>query len=234
MKKIFIFLAITCIAVNINAQWFVGGKLGLSINDSNVKVDAEKTINGTFIGFHIAPKGGYYFNEKLALGLSFSIGANFRKLSDELNSYESRDVSIPWRINPFVRYSVFTYKKFSLILEGNVGVGGEQSKENYTYPDHYLRHKYEEKKSTIGIGVLNIAPILGFKLSERFQLEAGLNFLNLGYNIDITDITEKTTDKWGFEESHKAKSINHDFNIGFNSSSILAMSQLTIGVICKF
>ena len=235
MKKIFILLAIIFIAVNLNAQWFVGGKVGLNVKDSKYEADNDKIANATNIGFHIAPKGGYYLNEKLALGLSFSMGANFRKISGEINEYESHSVSVPWRINPFVRYSVFTYKKFALILEGSVGVGGEHYKETFTYPQYTpIIDKHERIYSIIGIGVLNVTPILGFKLSERFQLEAGLNFLNLGYNIDITERTEKSIDISGNEESFKTKSINHDFNIGFNSSSILVVSQLTIGVIYKF
>jgi len=234
MKKIFILLAITCIAVNVNAQWFVGGKLALNIKDSNIKMDDEIIMNATVIGFHIAPKGGYYFNEKCALGLSFSVGTNFRKESTEFQRHQFRDISVPWCINPFVRYSVFTYKKFSLILEGSIGVGGEHYKETRTYGGHIMSN-LEKKYSIIGIGVINVTPILGFKLSDRFQLEAGLNFLNLGYNIDITDRIEKTIcTTTGKEETVNTKFIDHDFNIGFNSSGILVMSQLTIGVIYKF
>ena len=118
-------------------------------------------------------------------------------------------------------------------MEGSVGIGGEQYKEDYTHPVSSVKYQ-EDRQSTIGIGVLNITPILGFKLSEHFQLEAGLNFLNLGYNIDIINRTLKTTDIDQKEEISKTKTIKHDFNIGFNSSSILVVSQLTIGVIYKF
>jgi len=70
---------------------------------------------------------------------------------------------------------------------------------------------------------------LGFNLTDRIQVEAGLHFLNLGYNIDMT--------KWE-EAPHnyhpKTRSTKHDFNIGFNSSSILVVTQLQLGVIYKF
>jgi hypothetical protein len=232
MKKVFILFAITFIALNLNAQWFAGGKIGLNVKDSKTNADNGKTLNSTAIGFHIAPKGGYYFNEKLALGLSFSIGTNFHSVSDEFNISDSWNMSIPWRISPFVRYSVFTYKKFSLILEGSIAVGGEHRKDVYTYPAYST---YENKEySTIGIGVLNVIPVLGFKLSDHFQLEAGLNFLNLGYNIDIINRVDSNTMEGEEVRSYKTRTINHDFNIGFNSSSILVVSQLTIGVIYKF
>ena len=238
MKKLFILFAITIMALNVNAQWFIGGKLGLNVKDTKTDTDNGKIADYTTIGFSIAPKGGYYFNEKLALGLSVSVGVNLKKDYNEINSssdfiLEAHALTLPWRINPFVRYSVFTYKRFSLILEGRVGIGGEQYQEEYTYPNSYLKY-HEDRQATIGIGVLNITPILGFKLSDHFQLEAGLNFLNLGYNIDIINRTLKTTDIHEIENINKTKTINHDFNIGFNSSSILVVSQLTIGVIYKF
>ena len=115
-----------------------------------------------------------------------------------------------------------------MILEGSIGIGGEQYKGNLTYIESAYRQ--DLRRSTIGIGVLNVAPVLGFTLSDHFQLEAKLNFLNVGYNIDIIDITDIDTDGGDI----KSKTVKHDLNIGFNSSSILVMSQLTIGVIYKF
>ena len=219
--------------INVNAQWFIGGKIGLNIKSSETTDDTNNTLKSTIIGFSIAPKGGYYFNEKLALGLSFSVGTNFLNVSNDFFPQEKVDISIPWRIRPFVRYSVFAYKNFSLILEGSTGIGGEQLHEKSEFPYHDIT-KIEKQASTIGIGVINVTPILGLKLSDHFQLEAGLNFLNLGYNIDISNRFEKITNEIGAETSNKTKTINHDFNIGFNSSSILVVSQLTIGVIYKF
>jgi len=222
MKKILITLTITLIAINVNAQWFMGGGTGLNIKDTKTTTDKIIETYETTIGFSVAPKGGYYFNEKLALGLSFAVGANFVNAEPSRTSIiKDQSTSVRWRINPFIRYSIFTYKKFSIILEGSVGVGEEYVKYARMYNDG---SNIEGKQLSIGIGVLNVAPILGYKLSDHFQLEAGLYFLNLGYNIDI--ITDKLTSKPGI--------INHDFNIGFNSSSILSVSGLTIGAIYKF
>jgi hypothetical protein len=79
------------------------------------------------------------------------------------------------------------------------------------------------------VNVVNITPILGFKLTDHFQLETGLNFLNLGYSIGIT--TEKHTTG---DETFKTNGTTHHFNTVFNSFNILSISQLTIGVIYKF
>ena len=99
----------------------------------------------------------------------------------------------------------------------------------YTPKKIYILLKIHKGLNTLAIGVLNVTPVLGFNLTEHFQIEAGLHFLNLGYNIDIT--------KGGMRVQHdeyKINSTRHDFNIGFNSSSILVVSQLQFGVIYKF
>jgi len=234
MKKILIVLAIASITTNANAQWFLGGSLGFNLTKSETEININDVITDhnaktTNIGFAIASKFGYYFNEKFALGLSFSTGINLTSINP-LNilidpfgntAYEYQSFSILWRINPLVRYSVFTHKRFSLILEGSIGAGKEELKQTYTCGDH----KNVRRNSVIGIGVLNVTPILSFKLTDCLQLEAELNFLNLGYNIDITTVKEG---------AYKTKTTIHDFNIGFNSSSILVMSQFTIGAVYKF
>jgi len=208
----------------LNAQWFVGGGLGINVKQNETETDNINTTKNTAVGFSISPKGGYYFNEKFAVGLSFSVGYNF---NDSYYGFQESTKqsfnALQWRVNPFTRYSVFTYKKFSLILEGRIGVGGSQAKE--TRPDNTII-----RTSVLSIGVFNITPLLGFKLNDHFQFEAGLNFLNLGYNIDIQSITQER------ERYYKVNSTNitHDFNIGFNSSSIFSISQLTFGVLYKF
>jgi hypothetical protein len=224
MKKIIITLAIVFIAVNVNAQWFLAGSIGINVRNVDEKItwnNNDMTLKISEIGFLIAPKAGYYFNEKLALGLGFSVGPNFKKISD--NDYKYKENSVNWRVFPFVRYSVFTYKKFSIILEGRTGVGGEHA--FWKFGDE----KKKRKLTTLAIGVINITPILGFNLTDHIQIEARLHFLNLGYNIDITK-GDPTYDM----DVRKINTTKHDFNIGFNSSSILTITQLQFGVIYKF
>ena len=224
MKKIMILLAITVMALNVNAQWFLGGEVGINANIA----ENPKNKNGSreyLVGFTVAPKMGYYFNEKLALGLDLSIGANFVNRTEyyeypdgHYGSYLNDMTLITWRIAPFLRYSVFTHKKFALILEGNIGAGG-------THAIRYSGLGNQYKNSVISVGVLNITPVLCYKVTEKLQLEAALNFLNIGYNIDI--ITSG-------EGQNKETALLHDLNIGFNSKSVFVMSQLTIGVVYKF
>jgi len=223
MKKTLIILAITVIAIQVNAQWFIGGDIGVNVSNVNENREfsgGEININNTNAGFSIAPRFGYYFNSKFALGLSVSMGANFLVNTSGINT-KYQEYSIRWGAFPFVRYSVFTYKKFSVILQGSTGVGGSHGfwkVENLNT---------ERGLNALAIRVFNISPILGFNLTDHIHLEAGLNFLNLGYNIDIIKGTY-------YQENFKVNSIRHDFNIGFKSSSILSLGQLQFGMIYKF
>ena len=215
MKKTILILAIASIAVTLNAQWFLGGNVGFSTRTEQTIADSGTDYaNKTIIGFQIAPKAGYYFNEKFAFGLSLSIGGNFT-LATNPNAPDHLSFSVPWKFSPFVRYHVYNYKKFSLILEGSTGVSG----------NHFKASQNTDFKDNIGINVINITPVLGYKLTDHFQLEAGLNFLSLGYNIYLN---------YAGEKPNKTTHIAHDFNIGFNSANIISMGYLTIGAIYKF
>ncbi|MCL2435005.1 MAG: hypothetical protein FWD09_02555 [Lentimicrobiaceae bacterium] len=184
-------------------------------DSSTLRRKLKNKSKRTEIGFVIAPKCGYYFNEKFALGLGIYVGPTFKIVSRNVAQMHF----VNWSVYPFVRYTLFTYKKFFLTLEGRTGIGGA---------DIFLKAidlKKNKISSTLAIGVFNITPILGFNLTERLQMEAKLNFFNVGYNIDI--IKEEMG-------SYKTNIIQHDFNIGFNSSSILEMIQLQFGVVYKF
>ena len=211
MKKFFIILVITFLATTSNAQFFLGGDLGVSLRSEKVKRNTNIT-NSTQFGFAVAPKAGYYFNNKFAVGLGFNISPSFQTYKPNQNDREWNTV-LAWSVDPFVRYHVFTVKKFFIILEGTVSVGGT----------HHLKTfgQQERRPTTINIGVIRVAPILGYKLTDRIQLEAGLNFLSLGYGIDITTGENETR-------------TTHQFIFGATSANILNVGSLRIGAIFKF
>ena len=222
MKKTLIILAITIIAIQVNAQWFIGGDIGVNVSNVNQNREYEGNelnINFTEVSFNIAPRFGYYFNNKFALGLSAFLGANF-KINKSNNTTKYQEYSVRWGAFPFVRYSVFTYKKFSIILQGNTGIGGSQG----FWKVENLNS--ERGLNTLAIRVFSVYPILGFNLTDHIQMEAGLNFLSLGYNIDIYKGVDYDNTKVDYTK--------HDFNFGFKSSSILSLSQLQFGMIYKF
>jgi len=239
MKKIIIITAIVFISINLNAQWFIAGSVGLNVYENKETlfwdegVLEKATTTYSSIGFSVSPKVGYYFNEKLAAGLCLYVGAGFNNTTvnhSNIHTYNTKRQAIHWSVCPYVRYSVFSYKKFSIILEGRTGVGGSHS---FYKPDGEKTGWREGKNysNTLAVGVLNVTPILGFKLTDRIQVEAGLHFLNLGYNIDM--IKEEYIDACCGNPNRK-NTTKHDINIGFNSSSILVASRLQFGIIYKF
>lgn len=227
MKKLSITLVITLFTVTLHAQWFLGGSFGMNATVAGKPLNLPSYIQYDreyLVGFEVAPKMGYYFNEKLAFGLELALGLNFFNIIQDIGDpsdptytpVKLEGTSISWRVAPFLRYALFSRKKFSLLLEGTTGAGGQ----------HYIYNsKNQVKYSNIGVGILNIAPVLSYSLTDRLQLETVLNFLNLGYNIDIKTIGEG---------NRKSTFVVHDLNIGFNAKSIFVISQLTIGVVYKF
>jgi len=231
MKKHLILLFAVFITINANAQWFLGGSAGFNVNIEGDKDKEKLTPYKSQIGFSVAPKFGYYFNDKIAFGVDIAAGPKFYEeiVTKTVVDYSGHPYEyqvglqgtfVQWRAAPFLRYAVFTHKKFALVLEGSIGVGGQHANLKY---DSNLNAT--EKVTIIGVGILNIVPVLGFKLTDHIQLEAELNFLNFGYNLDINMTGEGAT---------KTTNLKHDLNIGFNAKSILVMTQLRIGVIYKF
>ena len=66
MKKIFMTLAATAVALGINAQAYVGGGLGVA----NISVDNGYSKDDA-TSFKFVPEVGYSFNEEWAAGVAF-------------------------------------------------------------------------------------------------------------------------------------------------------------------
>jgi len=233
MKKIYFILAIIFIATNVNAQWFIGGNLGFKVNIEGSRKNEKLLPYQSEIGFTIAPKFGYFFSEKLAFGIDLAVGPTFTEETKTIyisnpwghSYYETvsyQGTYIRWRFAPFIRYSVFAYKKFNLFLEGSIGAAALHVKKEFDKP---IFSTSAEKYSVIGVGILNIVPVLSYKLTDHLLLEAQLNFLNIGYNMDV--FTSGVGDS-------RETDIIHDFNIGINAKSVFVVSQLTVGAIYKF
>ena len=250
-KILIIFIGIFSV-INLNAQWFVGGEIGCNIINNNTKDIKKELANNDYlfknieIGFIVANKIGYYFNDKFALGLYLKVGYGFYNrhwvnpdtYKDEYYEEKNRGYSINSGIYPFIRYSVFTYKKFFLILEGRSGTETTYSfidrEENWT--GAFLASKtHKSKQKNIAINIFNLKPIIGFNLTDNFQIETGINFLGLGYTINIKkEKYDGINDIMAETEANNVKDIQHNFDFGFKSSNILSIAQLNVSVIYKF
>jgi hypothetical protein len=215
MKKIIIMIAIVSIALSANAQVFIGGNLGVEFGKNKLK-HTGLLANTTEGIFAIAPKVGYFFNDKFAIGLEFMVGYGFQVSALENDSKVKQNAFL-WGVNPFVRYSVFTHHKFALVLEGSIGLGAINSSIKYG------SEKPHKNPSVLTVNAFNIAPYLTFNLTDHLILETGLHFLDFGYRIDI----EKDKDADITETSHK-------FGLNFDTSNVLTLARVKMGVLFKF
>jgi len=231
MNKILIIFIGIFWAINLNAQWFAGGEISGSIHNNDQTLDEvniERTLKNIDIKFAFTPKFGYYFNDKFALGLGLQVGYNFNNGDNNVDyMYKYRENSIDFGIYPFVRYTAFSYKKFFLMLEVETGFG-------IAFFSDSLENQHKIEQRNININVLNFKPIIGFNLNDNFQIETGINFLSLGYTINIEKEKSNTTIGEGSIETINVKEIIHNFDFGFKSSNILSIAQLNVSVIYKF
>ncbi len=102
MKKIFMTLAATVMAMTINAQAFIGGGVGVVNTDNG---DNDVTT------FKFVPEMGYVFNDDWAAGVAFGWQG-----ADKGHAKE-------WTINPYVRYTFLNGKLVSAFLDGCIGYG---------------------------------------------------------------------------------------------------------------
>jgi len=218
MKKIFMIFAILFIAVTVNAQWYLGGEFGLQVRNDRLKLEDDKELSKNDVtgSFIVAPNFGYCISDKLAVGLRVGVGLPQFRISGtkEKDHYNK----VGWAFYPYVRYAVFTHKRFSVVLEGSLGVGGE----------HQISKVENEKpvkgSTTINVRVLNIAPVLDFKLTDHWYLYTALRFLEIGYDIGITKPNPDV----------KTVSTSHNFRFIVNADNVLSLTNLTIGAYYKF
>jgi len=220
MKKFFMIFAISFIAVTLNAQWFVGGQLGLGIQNEREKTEGVKDLdrNNVYGSFLFGPYFGYSINDKWSVGLDVAVGTQFSIVENSWSTDKIHFNRVIWEISPFAKYSAFTYKNFSLLFKGSIGVGGVHEFAKIG------KEKTVKGETTIIVNVFDIAPILDFKLTDHWHLDAQLDFLNLGYGIGISKD----------DPDSKTKTTQHYFNCAFNSANVLSVQYLTIGAYYKF
>ena len=155
MKKGFILVTICLFVATVcNAQFFLGGSVGLNAN-------SPKVGNST-TSFDFSPSFGYSISDKFATGISLSLST-----SSQVNSSTSdvTNTNTSWKLEPFVRYYFLNIDRLSFYAEGGIYAGGK-SVQNGT------------SSSYLGMEVF---PAVEYSLTNRFGLFAQLNYFGLNY-----------------------------------------------------
>ena len=225
MKKVILAVVVMVATVSMSsAQVFVGGGLGLDYIGGKTSSGGTSYDLGTGFAFSFTPKVGFFLNEDFAFGFELGIlSATLKEPSYGSDSQEKYGLT-GWNAGTFARYRLAGVDRFSLLLEGSLGVGGLKTK--YTYGSTTTEG---DPTFIFNIGVL---PVLSYSITERLSVEASCNFLRLGFQSyttkDADDSSEKTT--------------LNTFGLGVNSSTIgiddygdISLSNyLNVGIIFKF
>ena len=102
MKKIFMALVATVVAMSVNAQAYIGGGVGV-YNSSNG--DDDVTV------FKLVPEVGYSFNDDWAAGISFGWEGS------------TKGGAKTFSLNPYVRMNLVKGSMVSVFVDGTVGYG---------------------------------------------------------------------------------------------------------------
>jgi len=223
MKKLFITIAFVAAAMISQAQFFVGGNLGLGTESGTYKMesngvtvsqDQPKTFTFTF-----APSVGYMFNEKMGVGLDIAFG--YGKVTEK--DYDDPEVVITETVKttqfglaPYFRYVFAEIDNFRFY--GDVRIEWMTSKPKVSYEGNGTTLTFDGNKTTnFGIGVV---PGMAYMLTDNISMNCALNILSLGYTT-----TKTVNDRDGVKETWK----DNEFGFGVNGAT-----PITIGFFYTF
>lgn len=212
MKKVILTLAFAAAAVvGANAQFLVGGNVGFSYEkDENVTIKEDKTT-----AFEIAPKLGYQLNDKMSAGVYVGFGYIKNNTTTTIISptgpvdVEAEAKTTQFNIAPFFRYNCLQFGKFTVAAEAQAGFG-------------YAKTKDVSKTTAFGVQVV---PFLVYDLNDKWSIETGLNFLDLGFTY------AKTTDETGAGLPDVKET---DFGVGIDADNVFTVGAITVGATYKF
>lgn len=124
MKKLSVILLFVSMVTSANAQFYVGGTLGVACQDTKI----SGIGNNSSTAYAIAPEFGYQFNDILAIGLSLGIG------------YDSSVDATMFDISPYLRATFAQTKVVDFFAEAVFEYG-------------FVKNGYSDYNSAWGIGI---------------------------------------------------------------------------------
>jgi len=219
MKKTISSIIITLFGlISANAQYYIGGSLSLNVSSQSVEQMNNKS-NPSY-SFSLSPEIGYSLNEKMDIGLLFSIGTSSSKISSiGLNpdgywiGFTNDSNTKSFQISPYFRYSFVKWKRFNLLGSINAQLSSAKIKSE---DSSFWESSSESKQTSWGV---TIHPVLIYDLSDRWALISHLNFFRFGFSQVKTET-----------DTPPATSIETGFNLGIDTNNVIP----AIGFIYKF
>lgn len=209
-------LALAAFALTANAQWVLGGNIGMNHDGAH---DENYTAGGTAsTSLTIMPKIGYQLNDNMQVGVS--LGWNYgynRTYTSPLgakDTYTSNPTSVI-EITPFLRYNVYKGSKFTFFCEALAGIS--------IHPETTTHVVVAGTDNSVNNGDnwtrfgLNVIPGINYAFSEHFSMDLYVNLLGLHAWLQNGDGWSRHD--LGFNANAGAQSLNAQFNnfmLGFN------------------
>lgn len=209
MKKLFILVAAALLSISANAQWYVGGTLGLNV-DGNKTTSAVSTSNSTDFKFNLAPEVGYYLSDKLAVGGFLNINTGFNNSKNEaIEDTEDGLTRFGWSIEPYVKYKFWGIGKFGIWGQAGVWIGTSTTK---------VKAAADSSVPTVNYGI-EVLPVLTYDLNEHFTLDAYIDCVSLSYNgschNDKKNDIKSTSNSFGLGAATRGQILSVGFHYNF-------------------
>ena len=216
MKKVLMTLALAAFAFTANAQWVIGGQIGIDhagLHDDNYTTGSVATTD-----ISILPKIGYWLNDNMQVGAQLGWGYTYtRAYAGADDTYSSHPQS-RIEINPYFRYNVANWKNFTVFCEAqlNLTFGLESQRHTIVGGDEATGWPVKQGDAYTEFG-LRVVPGLNYAFSDKFSMDLYIDLVSLYWGMRSDDNT--SSHAWGLGYNMNAQSINNhlnNFSIGFN------------------
>ena len=228
MKKLFITIAFVAASMLASAQLYVGGSLGMNMQNGKDKVEGngvsvEQDLPKSFT-FVFAPEAGFMFADNMGVGLQLGFG--FGKTTDKIYQDETGapiDPAATQTIKtttigfaPYFRYVFAEVDNFKFYADAQVAYAMSKPKVTVEGGETTITQD-GNKTTTIGFGIV---PGMAYQLTDNISMNCALNILELGFQ------TQKTVEK---DDNETTTVKYNDFGFGVNEAS-----PITIGFFYTF
>lgn len=183
MKKVLLTLALAAFAFAANAQYVIGGQIGVN-HDGNANGDYSNNSNTTLT---IMPKVGYWLNDNMQVGLNFGVDYNYNRnyAGDNNNDHYFSNTQLQYQIAPYFRYNFAQWNNFKVFCEAQLAFG-ITPKGSWKNTVANTSGNGNTKATAID---LTVVPGLNYALTENISLDLYVNLLGLYYNYTTTTTT---------------------------------------------
>lgn len=215
--------------------WFYGGKVAFNTYNYNYSVGTD-SYSERINTFGISPKGGFFINDKMLVGLAVWFNTTMEGIPSFVTSIKELEEFLKKNPNPrTVSNSLliaphFRYKFFSL-WEDRLDLWGE-------FRPYYSLGWVKSNIFTNVIPVhqygFRLGPVIGINITPKMSLETSFDLCAIGWQGSSINGTVEYTEG-GVQKSLPLKYNDSNFGLsyGFNVNTLLN-AIISIGIIKRF